>query len=46
MKMCEQKTLQEEFRKRIEVEIHLNAIQLLIRQNLPPLIEDYLVTKP
>ena len=37
------KTKPEEFRKRLEVEIHLNAIQLL-RQNETPLI--YLETKP
>ena len=48
MKMCEQilkKTLPEEFRKRLEVEIHLNAIQLLIKQNVPSLICDYHETK-
>ena len=48
MKMCEQilnKKHNRELRKRFEVEIHLNAIQLLIRQNVPPLIA-YLETKP
>ena len=28
------------------MKIHLNAIQLLIKQNLPSLIYDYLETKP
>ena len=44
MKMCEQickKTWPEEFRKRLEVEIPLNAIQLLTRQNMPPLIPGF-----
>ena len=48
MKMCEY-TLKKHSRKNSgndEVEIHLNAIQLLIKQNLPPLICDYLETKP
>ena len=39
--VCEQilkKTQPEEFRKRLEVEIHLKAIQLLIKQNVPPLL--------
>ena len=35
----------EELRKRLEVKIHLNAIQLLIKQNMPSLIYDYLETK-
>ena len=47
MKMCEQilKKQPEEIRKRIEMEIHLNAIQKLIRQKVPPLIYGYLETK-
>ena len=45
MKMCEQ-ILKKEFRKRLEVKIHLNAIQLLIKQNVFSLIYDYLETKP
>ena len=44
MKMCEQ-LLKEEFRKRLEEKIHLNAIKLLIKQNVPSLIYDYLETK-
>ena len=41
MKMCEQilkKTIAGRIPKRLEVKIHLNGIQLLIRQNVPPLI--------
>ena len=48
MKMCEQilqKKLPEEFRKRLEVRIHLNPIQLLIKQNMPSLIYDDLELK-
>ena len=38
--MCEQilKKQLEELRRPIDVEIYLNTIQLLIRQNVPPLI--------
>ena len=51
MKMCEKilknkkNIAEKEFRKRFEVEIHLNAIQLLVKQNVPSLIFDYLETK-
>ena len=47
MKMCEEifKKKPEELRKPLEVKIHLNAIQLLIKQNMPSLIYDYLETK-
>ena len=46
MKMCKKnKHSRKKFRKRIEEKIHLNAIQLLIKQNVPSLIYDYLETK-
>ena len=41
----EVKTKPEEFRKRLEVKIQLNAIQIIIKQNVPSLIYDYLETK-
>ena len=40
------KNIAEEFRKRLEVKIHLNAIQLHVKQNVPSLNYDYLETKP
>ena len=49
MKMCEQilkkKHSRKKLRKRLEVKIHLKAIQLRIKQNVPSLIYDYLETK-
>ena len=47
MKMCEQilKKQPEEFRKRLEVKIHLTSIQLVIKPNVPSLNYDYLETK-
>ena len=45
VRRSKKKTQQEEFRKQLEVKIHLNAIQQLIKQNVPSLIYDYLETK-